>query len=114
MSPALTPLAQTVQYGIAWGTSNSALETHFEHAEAERRRDWLNDPERMDRLIERGYELPVRVIERDVIPEVVGPWREQLIECPHWEPGRITLRRGCSACAATTGTPDLPTAERHS
>ena len=21
------------------------------------------------------------------------------IECPHWEPGSITLRKGCTACA---------------
>lgn len=23
-----------------------------------------------------------------------------LIECPHWSPGRITMRRGCTACEA--------------
>lgn len=23
-----------------------------------------------------------------------------LIQCPHWEPGKLTLRRGCTACAA--------------
>lgn len=25
---------------------------------------------------------------------------ETLIECPHWSPGKITLRRGCTACDA--------------
>lgn len=25
---------------------------------------------------------------------------ETWIECPHWTPGRITLRRGCTACDA--------------
>ncbi|AXC37964.1 hypothetical protein SEA_JACKO_106 [Microbacterium phage Jacko] len=27
---------------------------------------------------------------------------EPLIECPHWSPGKTTLRRGCTACAAVT------------
>lgn len=25
---------------------------------------------------------------------------EPLIECPHWEPGSVTLRKGCTACAS--------------
>jgi len=24
------------------------------------------------------------------------------VACPHWEPGRITMRRGCTACEAET------------
>ncbi len=26
-----------------------------------------------------------------------------LVECPHWVPGSLTLRRGCTACASETG-----------
>lgn len=26
-----------------------------------------------------------------------------LIECPHWSPGKITMRKGCTACAAVQG-----------
>jgi hypothetical protein len=26
----------------------------------------------------------------------------EMIACPHWEPGRITMRKGCTACAATS------------
>ena len=33
--------------------------------------------------------------------ECPGVAREEpLIECPHWEPGRLTKRKGCTACAA--------------
>lgn len=31
---------------------------------------------------------------------------ESQIECPHWEPGRITLRKGCTACAAESRVPE--------
>ena len=35
--------------------------------------------------------------------ECPGVAREEpLIECPHWEPGRLTKRKGCTACAAET------------
>lgn len=27
-----------------------------------------------------------------------------LIECPHWSPGRITIRKGCTACEASGGS----------
>lgn len=30
----------------------------------------------------------------------VTPERYRTVECPHWAPGRITLRSGCTACAA--------------
>jgi len=30
----------------------------------------------------------------------IGPETSALIECRHWEPGSITMRRGCTACAA--------------
>lgn len=30
------------------------------------------------------------------------------IECPHWEPGHITLRRGCTACEAESTKPIDP------
>lgn len=28
-----------------------------------------------------------------------------LIACPHWEEGRITMRRGCTACEASASKP---------
>jgi hypothetical protein len=38
-----------------------------------------------------------------------GPWEPlpedtNTVECPHWSPGTITLRPGCTACAATNQT----------
>lgn len=29
-----------------------------------------------------------------------APEADALIDCPHWEPGRITKRKGCTSCAA--------------
>lgn len=29
-----------------------------------------------------------------------------LVECPHWEPGKITFRNGCTACAEQEGRTD--------
>ena len=28
-----------------------------------------------------------------------------LLECPHWSPGKVTMRKGCTACAAVQGEP---------
>jgi hypothetical protein len=33
----------------------------------------------------------------------------ELIACPHWEPGKITMRKGCTACAATPSPSDADT-----
>ncbi|WP_336698205.1 hypothetical protein [Curtobacterium sp. USHLN213] len=31
----------------------------------------------------------------------------ELIACPHWEPGQITMRKGCTACAANAAPPSI-------
>ncbi len=55
---------------------------------------------------------PNAVYTRAVLPDGKVVWQAEslgvkihgdqppLIECPHWAPGTITLRRGCTACAA--------------
>lgn len=35
-----------------------------------------------------------------------GPITAAQVECPHWEPGRVTLRNGCTACAALEAARD--------
>lgn len=37
---------------------------------------------------------------------------EPQIECPHWSPGRITLRKGCTACEASSETPEPSAAKK--
>ena len=45
-----------------------------------------------------------RIIEFETLSDQMktelGRQRKPLIECPHWSPGQITLRRGCTACEA--------------
>jgi hypothetical protein len=36
--------------------------------------------------------------------------RTSLLACPHWAPGRITYRRGCTACEANEPSDPSPTA----
>lgn len=36
-----------------------------------------------------------------VVLKPVAPTTEKLIECPHWNPGSITLRSGCTSCEAS-------------
>jgi len=33
---------------------------------------------------------------------------EHPVACPHWEPGRITMRKGCTACAAEAAAVQQP------
>jgi hypothetical protein len=49
-----------------------------------------------------GYNKRNREGIRAALRAAAAVTAEPLIECPHWSPGKITLRRGCTACAAVT------------
>lgn len=46
------------------------------------------------------HDAEVRTDALSSAPEPPTDEPEWKVACPHWEPGRITMRRGCTACAA--------------
>jgi hypothetical protein len=48
----------------------------------------------------RDLQVLLAMSEPNVVEPCVYAEEPQMVECPHWEPGRITRRKGCTACAA--------------
>ena len=49
--------------------------------------------------VERESMGPVTVTKREERLVITTDW-EPMIECPHWQKGAITIRKGCTACEA--------------
>ncbi|HWU30213.1 MAG TPA: hypothetical protein VN041_14110, partial [Microbacterium sp.] len=43
----------------------------------------------------------------EIAPSVGVQGEPKLIECPHWSPGRVTMRKSCAACEAVQDEPQV-------